>query len=167
MATEIPLKDAGKETAKIQRVDVTLPAPYKTGHVLRANEAEALNAYYVNCVRNAVAPTVKDIIDKAGGIESVKTADIQKAVDEFVARYDFGMGGGHVGDPVEREALEIGRNLVRDAIRRKGKNVSDFSAKDITAKARELVNHADHGPKIRKKAEEIVKSRETLADIDI
>lgn len=175
MPTEIPLKNATKETAKIQRIEVSLPAPYQAGHQLRANEADALNAYYVNSVRNAVAPSVKNVLEKSGALDKDGNIDtskvdnkaVQKVVDDFVADYDFGQGGGGRTDPVHHEAMEIARGLIRDAIVKKGGKVSDYPAKQVTDKAKELLAHETHGPKIRKKAEEIVKSREALADIDI
>ena len=167
MSTEIPLKNAATEQAKVQKVHVNIPAPYKTGHKLRANEASALNAYYVNCIRNAVAADAKAKVDEAGGEAAVDPAVIQKLVDDVVAEYDFGQTGTRGGDPVEREALEIARNSVRQAIRKKGANVSDYATKAITAKAKEILATDKHGKAIREKARQIVANREELADIDI
>lgn len=175
MATEIPVNNAATETAKVQKVQVSVPAPYKEGHKLRANEADALNAYYVNCIRNAIAPDVKEKLQKDGAMdkdgnlnaEKVDSKAVQKMIDDFVQSYDFGQTGGRSGDPVEREAMEIARNAVRDAIRRRGANVSDYSAKQITDKAREILQSEKHGQKIRAKAQEIVSSREEIGDIQI
>ena len=167
MSTEIPLKNAPTESAKVQKVSVTIPAPYKEGHKLRANEANALNAYYVNCIRNAVAQDAKSAVEQAGGEDAVDASAIQQLVDAVVAEYDFGQTGTRGGDPVEREALEIARNSVRQAIRKKGANVSDYATKAITAKAKEILATDKHGKAIREKARQIVANREELADIDI
>lgn len=175
MSTKIPLKGAPKETTKVQRVDVKIPAPFKEGYPLRANEADALNAQYHNSVRNAVAPSVKALLEQAGALaedgslipEKVDVKAVQEVVDNFIADYDFGQGGGGRVDPVQHEAMEMARGLIRNAIAKKGGKVSDYSAKAITEKARELLAHETHGPAIRKKAEETVKNRESLADIDI
>lgn len=175
MATEIDVKNAPRETAKVQKVQVTVPAPYKEGHKLRANEAEALNSYYVTCIRNSVAEEVKEKLQNDGAINSdgavnpdaVDVKGVQKIVDDFVADYDFGQRTGGGGDPVEREAMEIARGAVRNAIRKKGASVSDYSAKAITEQAKKVLQSEKHGPAIRKKAEQIVQSRQEVEDIAI
>lgn len=176
MSTEIPVKNAPVEQVKVQRVSVNIPQPYKEGHTLRANEADALNAHYTNSVRNSIAQDVKAKLDEMGATQSDGSVDsskvdvktIQKMVDDFVAGYDFGQGGGgRTGDPVEREAMEIARGLVQNAIKKKGAKPSDYSAKQITQEAKKVLEHAEHGPKIRKQAEQIVKQREQVADISL
>lgn len=167
MATELPVKNAPKESAKVQRIPVKVPAPFKEGYSLRQKDADALNAYYVNCVRNAIAPRIAKLVKQAGGEDKVDAKTIQAEIDNFVLEYDFGMGGGRTADPVEHEMMEIARNLVRKAIEKKGGKVSDYKAKDISEQARKLTQHDTHGPKIRAQAEKIVQQRESLEDIDI
>ena len=175
MTTQIPLKNAEKHDAKVQKVAVKIPQPFAEGHKLRANEAEALNAYYTNCVRNGIAADVKDMLTKAGAFDSegninsdkVDSKAVQKMVDDYVNEYDFGMTTGRTGDPVEREAMEIARNAVRSAIQRKGGNVSDYSGKQISTKAKELMQNETYGPKFREKAKQIVNAREEVTEIDI
>ena len=165
MATEIPVDNAPTETATIQKVQVKVPVPFKEGHPLRATEADALNAYYVNCIRNALVPRLKK--NHGDDLSKLDAATMQKEVNAFCKEYDFGMTAGRTADPVEHEMMEIARNLVRKAIVNKGNQLKDYKTKDITAKARQLLDHEQHGPKIRKQAEQIVKQRESLADIDI
>lgn len=175
MSTDIPTKNAPTETVKVQKVKVTVPAPYKEGHKLRANEADALNTYYANCIRNAVAPAVREALeqqgalDKDGNVHSDKlnVQEIQKIIDAEVAEYDFGKSGGRTGDPVKQEAMEIARNSIRNAIRKKGKNVSDYTAKQISQEAKKLLEHEKHGPTIMEKARQIVSQREEIGDLDI
>jgi len=169
VTTNIPVSGAATTGVKIQKHPATVPQPFTEGHSLRQNEAEALNSHYAVCVRNAVQERLKKLAEDRGvEVSAIEDAEVQKIVDEVTASYDFGAGGsGRGSDPVEREAVEIARESVRKAIRKKGQSPSQFSAKDITGKAKELMASEKYGEAIRGQARQIVEQREDVADIDI
>lgn len=115
---------------------------YSEGHTLTANEAAALNQTFFENIRNNCAAKVK---------EGATQADI----DAYVSTYQFGVrtGGGGSRDPVEVEAMNMARDSVKDAIRKSGKNISDFTAKAISEAASKLIAR---DPKFRELARQRV-----------
>jgi len=94
---------------------------------------------------------------------------VQQVTEDVVASYDFGTSGGagRSANPVEKEAMEIARESVRRALRKKGQTPSEYKAKDISGKAKELLASSQYGEAIRAQARQIVEQREEVADIDI
>ena len=79
-------------------------SPYSAGHVCTKGEARALNQKRLEGVRNKLAVTAKD------------RALTQADVDAYASSYVFGeRAGRHTSDPVQVEALELARRLVRKA----------------------------------------------------
>jgi hypothetical protein len=142
----------------------SVPEPYAEGHVLTANEAATLNQTYAENIRNNMASKVASALEaeKAEG-DAQKPYDhaaMQTAVDDYVANYEFGIRRGVTGDPVEREALNAARELVKNAIRTKGGKLSDYKPADITARASELL---DKYPQIREQAKARVEANQAAA----
>jgi hypothetical protein len=170
MATGINVtQDTPRDNVKVQGFSVTVAHPYAQGHKLRANEADALNNYYVNCIRNAVAPRLKKHF--GDDLASNATAEqVQIAIGELEAEYDFGQSGYSGGDPVEKEALQIAKSLYRNAVAKKYGEAyaAGMKARDISQGAKESVLDSDtHGPKVRDQARKIVEERNAVADIGI
>jgi hypothetical protein len=96
------------------------PSPYSAGHVCTKGEARALNQKRLEGIRNKLAVTAKD------------RALTQAHVDAAAASFVFGERTARLrtNDPVEAEALELARRLVR----KKGQ-----SRKENTEAARELL----------------------------
>lgn len=156
-------------TAETPRSNITIagltfsvPEPFSEGHVLDANEAGVLNQTYAENIRNnqaAMVAEAKEKAEKEGG--SVDLAALQSAIDDYTANYQFGQRrGGASGDPVEREALNQAREIVRQKIREKGGKLSDYKAADITAKAQEVLGKY---PQIREKARITVEAQQKAA----
>jgi hypothetical protein len=80
-----------------------IQSPYSAGHVCTKGEARALNQKRLESVRNKLAVTAKD------------RALTQADVDAYASSYVFGerTAGRRTNDPVEAEALELARRLVR------------------------------------------------------
>ena len=106
--------------------------PYSAGHVCTKGEARALNQKRLESVRNKLAVTAKD------------RALTQADVDACAASYVFGerTARRRTNDPVEADALELARRLVR----KKGQ-----SRKENTEAARELLQ-SENGDAIRAQA---------------
>jgi hypothetical protein len=78
-------------------------SPYSAGHVCTKGEARALNQKRLESVRNKLTVTAKD------------RALTQADVDAYASSYVFGerTAGRRTNDPVEAEAIELARRLVR------------------------------------------------------
>ena len=157
-------------TAETPRSNITIagqtfsvPEPFAEGHTLDANEAGVLNQTYAENVRNNNASKVSEAIEaaKKEGAPAFDLAAMQKEIDDYTADYQFGQRrGGASGDPVEREALNQAREIVRSKIREKGGKLSDYKAADITAKAQEVLGKY---PQIREKAKVTVAAQQQAA----
>jgi hypothetical protein len=154
-------KDTPRENVGIQGVVLTIAQPFTEGHTCTGNEAAALNQLLKENVRNNQAPAVKKADD-----EKVPKTKIQADLDTYVNGYEFGIRrAGSTLDPIEREALSLAKEKVREAMARKGLKLSEVKAADITAKAQATV---EKYPQFREKAKQIVASRKMdISDLDI
>jgi hypothetical protein len=109
-----------------------LQSPYSAGHVCAKGEATALNQKRLEGIRTHLAAAAKD------------GALTQADVDAYAASYVFGerTARHRTNDPVEAEALELARRLVR----KKGQ-----STKENTEAARKLLQ-SEKGDAIRAQA---------------
>ena len=106
-------------------------SPYSAGHVCTKGEARALNQKRLEGVRNKLAVTAKD--------RPLTQAD----VDAYASSFVFGeRSARRTNDPVEAEALELARRLVRK---------KEQSRKENTEAARELLQ-SEKGDAIRAQA---------------
>ena len=129
------------EVVTILGLRFNFQSPYSAGHVCTKGEARALNQKRLENVRNKLAVTAKD------------RALTQADVDAYSSSYVFGeRTARRTNDPVEAEALELARRLVR----KKGQ-----SRKDNTEAARELLQ-SEKGDAIRAQAARRVAERKDL-----
>jgi hypothetical protein len=106
-------------------------SPYTAGHVCTKGEARALNQKKMDSIRNHLAGTAKD------------RALTQADVDAYAASHAFGeRTARRTRDPVEAEALELARRLVRK---------KEQSTRENTQAARELLQ-GEKGDAIRAQA---------------
>jgi hypothetical protein len=107
-------------------------SPYSAGHVCTKGEATALNQKRLESIRNHLAVKAKD------------GALAQADVDAYAASYVFGerTARRRTNDPVQAEALELARRLVRK---------KEQSRKENTEAARELLQ-SEKGEAIRAQA---------------
>jgi hypothetical protein len=120
------------EAITILGLRFNVQSPYSAGHVCTKGEARVLNQKRLESIRNHLAVTAKN------------GALTQADVDAYAASYVFGerTARRRTNDPVEAEALEIARRLVR----KKGQ-----SGKENTEAARELLQ-SEKGGSIRTQA---------------
>lgn len=131
-----------------------VPTPYAEGHVLTANEANALNQTYHENLRNNFASAVTAALqDAKAGTAPFNRDALQAALDEYIAEYEFGSRrqGSVAVDPVTKIALRIARDLVKKALIKQEKSVKDYSAEQIAALAEGVL--AKH-PHIRESAQQ-------------
>ena len=171
MSTGIPLEGAERQSITVKGIGLQVPVPYKEGHPLRSNEASVLNQTYAENLRNNLAKTVaKAISDANDDPTRVDIKALQVVVDKYVPEYDFGvrrLGAGTPVDPVEREALRLAKEQVREAYKAKGFSIRDVGADVINEKAAEAV---EKYPQFKQLAAQNVKAKakigaEVLGDL--
>jgi hypothetical protein len=130
---------AETHTIQIQGENFTFAPPYAEGHVLNGAEANQLNQVYGENMRNNFAKKVKEA-KEAGSFD---LATFQAQFDKYADKYEFGArvggGGGGRRDPVKSEAIAIASDKVRDALKKGGKNLKDYSAKQVREAAEKLL----------------------------
>ena len=130
-SSEIETRPAA-QSITILGLRFNVQSPYSAGHVCTRGEASALNQKRLESIRNHLAVKAKD------------GALTQADVDAYAASYVFGerTARRRENDPVEAEALELARRLVR----KKGQ-----ATKENTEAARELLQ-SEKGAAIRAQA---------------
>lgn len=137
----------------IQDETFSLPAPFNEGHVCTNAEASVLNQTLAENVRNNMAKKIKD----AKEANTFNQNEMQAEVDLYIEEYEFGVRRGRGPlDPIEREALNIAKDTVKDALRKNGYKLADVDTDDINRLAEQVV--ADN-PEITKEAERRVKEK--------
>lgn len=115
---------ADQKTIMIAGVEFTAPYKYAAGHALTEIEAKVLNQTRFENLRNNFASTVKA---SAEGKEGAVPADqLASKFAEYEASYEFAQPGTGTGatrlDPIEREAVSIATDIVKEKMRTLGKS---------------------------------------------
>lgn len=155
-------KETPRETYTIAGKSHAIAQPYHTEHKLTPGEVSQLNQVYAENVRNNLATKVKSE-EEAGTYDAEA---FQAFVDDYCESYEMGVrtGGGRSGDPVQAEALNIARDLVRKAIRTKGLKLADVPAAKITALAKAAI---EKNPHILETARQRVEAAKEIAGIEL
>lgn len=110
------------------------------------------------------------INDKLGGAD-VTQEEAEKKFDEIMKQLKAGWvdrrgqgGGAQTLDPVEREARNLAKGRVKDALKAKGIALKDVSKDKLEEFIEQVL--AKYGEELRKKAETIVKAQNTKLEID-
>lgn len=158
------IESAPKSEITIAGLNLSVPAPFSEGHVLRPNEAGVLNQTYAENIRNNFAAKVKAAQKTAteAGAE-LDPGALQTSLEEYIKSYDFGVrrGGGTrtVLDPVTKEAMKLATEKVRAALRKKGLNLKEIGGEKI----KELAENAiAKYPQLMEKAQQIVALKSDL-----
>lgn len=154
------------ETITIQGHDFNVAPKYAVGHVLTENEAATLNQTLFENLRNNFAKQVKDAKGEAEALTAEQLSQLQSKLDEYASKYEFGVrvssGPRAPADPVGKEAFTIAKEAVKNAIRKKGANPSDYSAAQIAELAKGALEK--HRDAFMAKARAAIAEREALAD---
>ena len=160
-------KETPTQPVTIQSTSFSVPKPFAEGHVCTASESGVLNQTLAENTRNNWNERVKKGLETATEKEPFDHVKMQAEIDEYLESYDFGVRRGRgPTDPVEREALNIGKDIVKRALREKNFKVADIDASEITRLAEEVVAK---NPDITKEAKRRVEQRNklTVGDLDI
>ncbi len=159
--------DFNKETPTgsviIQGKNFDIPRPFGEGYVCTGSDAGVLNQTLAENTRNNWAERVKKELEA----ETFDQVKVQAEIDQYLEEYEFGVRRGRgPADPVEREALNIAKEIVRKAIREKGYKLGDIETDDINRLAEQVI--ADN-PDVTKEAKRRVEQRNkmTAGDLDL
>ena len=142
----------------IQDNTFVVPQPFAKGHVCTENESAALNQILVENTRNNFAKRVKVAVENGTFDQTAMQTELTK----YLESYEFGIRrGGGPTDPIGKETILLAKDLIKDALRKKGFKLSDLSSKRLNELAEEAI---EKNPGIRKEAESRVKRREKLGD---
>ncbi len=155
--------DFNKETPTgsfiIQGKSFNIPRPFFEGHVCTGSESGVLNQILAENTRNNWGARVKKEVED----ETFDQAKMQAEIDEYLENYDFGVRRGRgPTDPIEREALNIAKEIVKNAIREAGHKLADIETDDINRLSEEAVAA---NPDITKEAKRRVEQRAKLGDL--
>jgi len=154
-------KETPTKKVKIQDLIFEVPAPFVEGHVCTKAESGVLNQTLAENTRNNMAKLLKSAVEDS----SFEHNEFQAKIDEFLEEYEFGVRRGRgSADPIEREALIIARDLIRNALRRAGYKVADVDSQEITRLALEAIDENDN---INIEAKRRVDQRQSIAAVDI
>jgi hypothetical protein len=146
-----------------------VPIRYTAGHQLTDGEASALNQTLHENLRNNFAKKV------AEGVEAnIPKETLQQQLDDYANDYQFGVrtgGGGFRGDPVMTLAMNIAREMVRNAIKSKGIDQDDWPASRVSQAAKALLDSQGDDGKIIATARRQVEAekeaaREAMASVN-
>ena len=149
-------KETPMGQVRIQGKMFDIPRPFAEGHVCTTPEAGVLNQTLAENARNNMAKAVAEAVED----ETFDQVKMQARIDEYLEDYDFGArrGRGPI-DPVEREAIVIAKDAVRQALRENGYKLADVAAIELNR----LVDEAIEGhPEITKEAGRRVKQRQAV-----
>lgn len=123
------------DSITIAGFEFAVPNRYSAGHTLNEGEASALNQTYHENLRNNFAKQVKEAKGEGETLTDAALADLQAKLDAYADKYEFGVrvaGSPRApSDPVGKEAFNLAKEAVRNAIRKKGLKVADYSAEQI------------------------------------
>lgn len=170
------------ETQNNELADITIqdlvfkaPQPYGAGHVLKENEASALNQTFLENLRNNFAAKVRaarEAVAKSLGVkvDEVKNDQLDKtALDDdfskYAAEYEFGTRkGGRILDPIEREMRDIAEEIVKAALRSKNIKLNSVSPQQMDQYIQGAIAKR---PAIREEAERRVAATSAAAEIEL
>lgn len=154
------------KTITISGATFEVPQPFAEGHVCTPGEAAGLNQLLAENVRNNMRTKVTNGLDESKPEDAEVT---QADIDAYIAEYEFGVirsgGTRRVVDPVEKEARKIARTKLVEALKAKGRKVSDFEAEQIDGLVDQIL---EQYPQIMDTAKTIVEQRSELGiSIDV
>jgi hypothetical protein len=145
----------------IQGQAFRVPIRYAAGHSLNDGEASALNQTFHENLRNNFASKVRD-----GAEAGVPHETLQQQLDDYANDYQFGVrtgGGGFRGDPVMTTAMNMARELVRNAVKAKGMDADAWPASRISQAAKALLEMQGENGKILSIARQQIETERATA----
>lgn len=136
------------DTITISGCTFTVPTPFAVGHICTEAEAGVLNrALHANLRRNFARRVEENLAACQQGMNAMNLARLQAEFTSLANAYAFGGP-----DPVESEALVIAEQIVRQSLRARKLNVTDYTKAQLIDQAETLLA-GPQGGEIRALAE--------------
>lgn len=123
-----------------------------------------------NALEHVIRIGLRNILMDAHAGESDPAAARAKSEKKLEALMsgEVRVAGTREGDPVRAEAMRIATDMVKAAIRKAGKKLSDYENSAIREKAVEVLESAKHGADVMTRAKaNVAAKKELAADLDI
>jgi hypothetical protein len=117
------LKGLAEVQKTINGLQFELSEPYVEGHTISAIEARVLNQTRSENIGNNLRAKIKEMQES----ETASEQDIYDLVAELDSRYEFtaaGVSASRKLDPVEREAVKIARELLKEHLAASGRKLT-------------------------------------------
>lgn len=153
----------------IQGLTFDVDDKYAEGHIVTANEANALNQTRAENLRNNFAGKVKEAKDEVGEGNELSEETVTALKEDFAKvrdEYEFGVRGGgvRITDPVQKEARRLATDQVHAAIKAKHGKLDAVPKDNITA----LIDQLSAREDIQNLAKANIEAAKSLAlDLDI
>jgi len=137
------------DTITISGYTFTVPTPFAAGHVCTEAEANVLNRQMHANLRRNFAKRVEEVLfstDSPTQKQAV-TISLQGELNALSTTYAFGGP-----NPISAEALVIAEQIVRQSLRARKLNVTDYTKAQLIDQAETLLA-GPQGPEIRSLAE--------------
>lgn len=164
-------EEVSRKDITIAGVTYSAPLPYNEGHVLTAGEAAALNQVLHENVRNNMALRVNKAKEELQEGKTLEEDALRAEFEAYAQAYEFGTrnaGGSSTPraslDPVEREALNMAKALVRQALKANNYSIKVVGEEKIGELAKELLAN---NPAITEQAKSIVESRKQVGSLSL
>ena len=160
-------KETPTGSVVIQNESFDIPRPFLEGYVCTNADASVLNQVLGENTRNNFADRVKKAKEAATDEAPFNKKKMKAEIDEYLETYEFGVRRGRgPADPVEREALNIAKDIVKNAIREKGMKLGDIDVENINKLAEQVVAE---NPDVTKEAKRRVDQRNkmTAGELDL
>jgi hypothetical protein len=139
-------EETARKNITINDKPFTVPQPFAEGHVLTANEASALNQVLSENVRNNIAPRIK------------KGEEINQAsIDDYVAKYEFGIRSVSTTDPVQKEMRKLAEEALNKKLAASGHSKSKLTKEQYNEMVDAIL--AEHQEKLYARAVQIIELR--------
>lgn len=164
-------EEVGRKEITIAGISYSAPLPYAEGHVLTAGEAAAMNQVLHENVRNNMALRVTKAKEELQEGVTLDEAKLRGEFEAYAQSYEFGTrnAGGSATpraslDPVEREAINLAKQLVRQALKANNYSIKAVGEEKIGELAKELLAN---NPAITEQAKSIVESRKQVGNLSL
>lgn len=146
---------------------------FSAGHVLKANEASALNQTLFENLRNNFAGKIAahKKAAEAGEAEMPSLETLQAELDAYAAIYEFGerkASSPRVSrDPLEERLHKLATTRIREELVRLGYKLREVPSEQIAGLVKNLIEHPTHGPAYRALAEKQLADERALIGLDM
>lgn len=155
----------------IQKVPVTVSAPYIAGHPITEAEAKALNQVRAENIGNNLRSRIKELLSEAGDDVAAATPAAQELASTYDAEYEFTLasvgGGRRTLDPLEKECRSIATAFITNKLREAGVTKKAWVEANGDDAFKSKVAEVAANEVVIKQAKKALAEREKMASLDL